>query len=716
MDSIAICHKLITQYMNLLHLNNNSDIIGENTKNTYHEFLNHVLSWNPEWLSDEKYDENFPDVINDITIIPTQQQYKNVEEYQNVMFPMLIHEFWHVLKQDFAELMKQKRNLRMTEIKSSEPSSGVMVTGTKNDQIYSFIVIAETSSKHFPRYGDLTILKGSDTTQSITVFAYVNLLKEHILKTNDETENKDEKKLLTYELLTNISFRNNMISEFSLTTVSFLLQHLSLADTLNFLPQFVLLPSILRPTAYSYSLSTRIEHLDPSFIITKDNLNLMQKKVVMGVLGNIEITQPKICFVQGPPGTGKSKTIVNLVGTILKSLGRRKILLCAPSNKAVDSLLLQLLEAKSTFDENGLTIHIVRIGNEDKIDDSVKEYSLVNQALRQKENRRISLFCIKQEILKQADVIVGTLTSCYTNRSVTSVFGLCPFSRLSIPLCIIDEAAQATELLTLVPLMLGVQQLILVGDPQQLPPLVLSEAAKNHGYGASLFSRAEKIFATEGINPIITLNTQYRMTESISQWPNEYFYKGVLKNSATIHPLGICQYKLFNHQFPQGPDGYTNVEEAELVIEMTKLMKTNSQQINDNISIAIITPYRKQCELISKKLESTKMKENIEVNTVDSFQGSEKDIIIMSCVRSFGLGFTHCPNRLCVSLTRAKHTLIIVGNFNTFLGNKMWKSLINDAKNRGVYINITDKTAKSLLKKNIIADNLKEESSTVSNN
>ncbi|XP_044583292.1 probable helicase MAGATAMA 3 [Cotesia glomerata] len=170
-----------------------------------------------------------------------------------------------------------------------------------------------------------------------------------------------------------------------------------------------------------------------------------------------------------------------------------------------------------------------------------------------------------------------------------------------IPICIIDEAAQATELLTLVPLLLNIDRLILVGDPQQLPPTILSQKAKDYGYDSSLFSRAQYLFENELKNPIVMLDTQYRMIDAISQWPNRYFYNGAIQNGASITPLNICRYKLFNHSYSQEVNGHSNLCEAKLVVKIVRMFtdKIKSSNCDKEISIGVITPYQDQRKLIN---------------------------------------------------------------------------------------------------------------------
>ncbi|XP_008543422.2 uncharacterized protein LOC103568236 [Microplitis demolitor] len=467
---------------------------------------------------------------------------------------------------------------------------------------------------------------------------------------------------------------------------------------------------ILQPKFESYTLFMAIKNIST---VTGDILNLKQSEIMSRVVSTVEYRKtPCIGLIQGPPGTGKSTVIKNIIASTLSRKKTARILVCAPSNKAVDGIVIKLLEIQSQMKALGIPFEIVRIGCIDRIDEKVKCVSLSNlKSIRKnpnlfnKNNRNEN---IEKSILESANIIACTLSSCYTNFHMKSVF-----KSGGLSFCIVDEAAQATELLTLVPLMLNINKLILVGDPQQLPPTVLSQKAKENGYNQSLFARAQKIFESENNiyfdNPVVMLDTQYRMVEAISQWPNRYFYKGAIKNAASVRSSNFHDYRVLNHSYSQSFHGESNENEAELVLKLVRILKNykiiNYEKTNKEISIGIITPYQQQRTLLMRHLPYENNK--IEINTVDSFQGSECDIIIMSCVKSEGIGFVKDPNRLNVSLTRAKHVLILCGNFRTFRRNEMWRDLLNDAESRGLYYNIP-KNNDAQIMKNIILKGTKD--------
>ncbi|XP_034947241.1 regulator of nonsense transcripts 1 homolog [Chelonus insularis] len=590
-------------------------------KNLRDEFFNHVLKWNPDWFRNKKYQKQLPDVVNNIKLTPTKLHYKNVDEYQQVMFPQLIHEYWCTLQKDYEAHFKDKRCEEiLVEIHDKPSLQNLLVV---NHFTRSTCCFSDNKQEcTHPRTGDL-----------VELFINRNKYFAYVTSKIDVSITKN--------------LYQGRFQSATIVSITFLEPSLGMIDGLNCLGTFPLCKSILSPNAEQYRMPSQLK-LQLSDIATKANPNPSQLKVISGIIEAIEQGTPKICLVQGPPGTGKSNTIVNLIASMIKRNENIRFLVCAASNKAVDSLALQLIKIKPTLEGQNIPFLVVRVGNREKIDEGVKGIlleTLADQIRRKNMSFEETNEKNKETILMNSQVITSTLASCYTKSCMRKFFSENSLSEKLV--CIIDEAAQANELLTLIPLLLGVKFLFLVGDHQQLEPVVLSQTAKRYGYNSSLFARAQKIFREEKKNPIAVLDTQYRMEKSISCWPNKYFYQSRLKDAAL----------------------------------------TNSLELFDNLK-----------RDFGFKVEKNK---DIEVNTVDSFQGSERDIIIMSCVRSHELGFTGNPNRLNVSITRAKHTLIMLGNFQAFERNSMWSNLIRNAEQRNVLVHINDDNAESIFEKEI---------------
>ncbi|XP_040384120.1 uncharacterized ATP-dependent helicase C29A10.10c-like [Oryza brachyantha] len=279
------------------------------------------------------------------------------------------------------------------------------------------------------------------------------------------------------------------------------------------------------------------------------------------------------------------------------------------------------------------------------------------------------------------------------------------FSRLShgFDMVVIDEAAQASEVAVLPPLSLGAARCVLVGDPQQLPATVISKAAGTLLYSRSLFER----FQQAGC-PTILLSVQYRMHPQIREFPSRYFYQGRLTDSESVVKLPDEAYYRDTLMAPYifydishgreshrgGSSSFQNVHEAQFVLRLyehlQKFLRANGGK---KASVGIITPYKLQLKCLQREFEevmSTEEGKDIYINTVDAFQGQERDVIIMSCVRAsnHGVGFVADIRRMNVALTRARRSLWVVGNANALMQSEDWASLISDAKARKCFMDL----------------------------
>ncbi|KAK1287351.1 putative helicase MAGATAMA 3 [Acorus calamus] len=288
------------------------------------------------------------------------------------------------------------------------------------------------------------------------------------------------------------------------------------------------------------------------------------------------------------------------------------------------------------------------------------------------------------------------------------------FSRLThgFDMVVIDEAAQASEVAILPPLSLGAARCVLVGDPQQLPATVISKAAGTLLYSRSLFER----FQQAGC-PTMLLSVQYRMHPQIRDFPSRYFYQGRLTDSESVSNLAdeiyykdplLRPYVFYDithgrESHRGGSVSYQNIHEAQFAVKLyEQLQKTlKSAGSNNKVTVGIITPYKLQLKCLQREFEEILNSEegkDIYINTVDAFQGQERDIIIMSCVRAsnHGVGFVADIRRMNVALTRARRALWVVGNANALVQSDDWAALITDAKARSCFTDM-DSIPKELL-------------------
>lgn len=758
------------------------------------EFLLCIFKWNPIWLEEQRYLKTEPPIVSHFELQNMRLYYNSYKEYYNIAMPLLLLETWSTMTKEFEMIEKNKKRVTMmcslieNSTRTSIPLTNLLLTTLKLE----VLVKKEDFNKQvYPIYGDLVYFEYVTNVhgkQSVNrIFAYVTNMYQTIITDfthyNQVLKNyvKNPYAVITYTLLTRPLQHDVPVNRVQrLRTVMYLRANIRMVQALQYLPQSPLLDLILHPKIEAYQLPPMDEKFTRSSLVTRDDLNPKQIEAVYRVTETVLKKEAKLCFIQGPPGTGKSKVIVNLVTQILhgehtnrKSL---RILVCAPSNAAIDEIVLRLLEIRSKLKKKRFNMvrigrleymhsmtkpisvtelakrHLAKLTQEAACSSSIEDVAILEarinslqtelassqnidemkkkdltRKLMETTTRHDLLKCGKSInelnakerakyqriaeniILTGADIIACTLSSCYTNQ-MESIFG---GFKEKISVCIVDEVTQSCEAETLIPLMLGVRTLVLVGDPNQLPATILSQQAKKLGLDQSIFSRVQNVFMSKQNSPIIMLNLQYRMDYSISYWPNKYFYDGKLKNAVEFRArLPFHSYRLLDHNFMQNDDKFSNTVEAEFVANLILAMLTfaNWERINSSISLGILTPYHNQRTLILNKInekissvaDDLKRKINLEVNTVDSFQGQERDIIIMSCVRSRGIGFLSDRQRLCVALTRAKHSLILCGNFNTFLKDQMWNALISDAKSRGVLCRVDANATPNIIKQYII--------------
>ena len=437
-----------------------------------------------------------------------------------------------------------------------------------------------------------------------------------------------------------------------------------------------------------------LDEIDIKFINSK--LNESQRKAVAAILQNDNIT-----IVHGPPGTGKTTTLVEAIEQMI--LVGEKVLVSAPSNTAVDNISKALIRKG---------VKLLRVGNASKADEEIfshtPEGKLAN-AKQQKEIKELKkraeefrrmalkykrsfgkaereqrnlLFkevkSIRAEIRKlqiyneeklyeEAQVIAGTPIGLYDAK----------IKHNSFQTLVIDEAGQCIEPLAwcIFPL---AEKYVLAGDHFQLPPTVLSYEAAEMGLNLSILE--------VGINAVkntFLLNTQYRMRESIAGFSANYFYKGLLLTAPSLTNKNIHVTFIdtagSGYNEVRGSNGISLQNEGELAI-VQKLLETESLDI---LQTAFISPYSGQVAA-AKELLPKQMR----ISTIDSFQGQEKENIILSLVRSNDdgdIGFLRDYRRMNVAITRAKEQLFVIGDSATIGADSFYNAFLSYIEKNGSY-------------------------------
>lgn len=297
------------------------------------------------------------------------------------------------------------------------------------------------------------------------------------------------------------------------------------------------------------------------------------------------------------------------------------------------------------------------------------------------------------DILQHADVICCTLSS--------SGLGSIYEAKVRVDIVIVDEAAQCTEPEILIPLQHGCRKLVLVGDPKQLRPTVLSSVADRAGFGRSLFERLHGAATALGCS--IMLKQQYRMHPQICAFPSKQFYDSKLVAAAAVSKRAPAPWSVHRElsepysfwDVPWGKEergrnekSVYNEAEVQACIHLFAELCRGVPSVNFAGRVAFITPYNRQKDKLRAGLQSAfgnQILSAVDVGTVDGFQGQERDVVIFSCVRAGGnhIGFLADQKRMNVALTRAKYSLFVVGKAKTLECDPVWRNLVANAKTRG---------------------------------
>ena len=433
-----------------------------------------------------------------------------------------------------------------------------------------------------------------------------------------------------------------------------------------------------------------------SISFRNQRLNESQQQAVKAILQNEQIT-----IVHGPPGTGKTTTLIEAIIQLIRN--GEKVLVSAPSNTAVDNI------AKGLVQQN---VKLLRVGNANKADETIfshtpegrlanskqqKEIKQLKQraeefrkmALKYKrsfgkaerEQRQLLFKEVKnirleikklqayneEKLFEEAEVIAGTPIGIYDEG----------IDHLHFPTLVLDEAGQCIEPLAwcIFPL---AEKIVLAGDHWQLPPTVLSFVAARLGFDHSILE-----IAIRDTNNIHLLNTQYRMKQVIAGFSSSYFYNNQLLSPSHLENTGthITFIDTAGSGFNEihGADGVSLQNNGELDI-VKKLLET--EQL-DPSKTAFISPYSGQVtaakEILSKQLR---------ISTIDSFQGQEKENIILSLVRSNDdgdIGFLKDYRRMNVAITRAKEQLFIIGDSATIGSDVFYNAFLTYIEKYGSY-------------------------------
>lgn len=443
-------------------------------------------------------------------------------------------------------------------------------------------------------------------------------------------------------------------------------------------------------------------------------LNAVQQEAV-----NHALAAADVALIHGPPGTGKTTAVVELIRPAVRR--GDKVLACAPSNLAVDNLLERLL----AFGERA-----VRLGHPARVLPELRQHTL-DLLVEEHPDVRLSHRLIKeaQGLFRQADrprrarvdrnarrdtrnearqlladarrleaqaiehILDTADILCVTTTGIDhDILGPRRFD-----LAVIDEASQSTEPGCWIPLLRS-HRVVLAGDHCQLPPTILSDEAASGGFGISLF---ERLMALHGRQIARRLAVQYRMHESIMAFPSAEFYEGQLQADPSVahhslsdlpelagallnfSPVEFVDTAGAGYDEEQEADGESRLNrgEAELVCRRARALLEAGLAASD---LAIIAPYAAQVRWLRQQLAIP----GLEIDSVDGFQGREKEVVLISLVRSNPtgeIGFLGDVRRTNVAMTRARRKLLVVGDSATLAGHPFYHRMLDYFEQSGAY-------------------------------
>ncbi|KXG38085.1 DNA-binding protein SMUBP-2 isoform X3 [Sorghum bicolor] len=448
------------------------------------------------------------------------------------------------------------------------------------------------------------------------------------------------------------------------------------------------------------------------------NLDDSQKEAISKALGSRDVF-----LLHGPPGTGKTTTIIEI---ILQEVKRgSKILACAASNIAVDNIVERLARYRTKLVRLGhparllpqvldsaLDAQVLRADNSSLAGDIRKEMKVLNSKLLKAKDRntkrdiRKELRALAKEerkrqqlavtdVLKNADVVLTTLTGASSKK----------LNGITFDLVVIDEAAQALEVACWIALLKG-PRCILAGDHLQLPPTIQSVEAEKKGMGKTLFERLTEAYGEE-ITSMLTV--QYRMHEHIMSWSSKELYNNKIKAHSSV--AGHMLYDLEEvtrsssteptiilidttgcdmEEVKDEEESTMNEGEAAVSIAHAKLLVESGVNASD---IGIITPYSAQVTCLKMMRNKDAKLKDLEISTVDGFQGREKEAIIISMVRSNSkkeVGFLSDHRRMNVAVTRARRQCCLVCDVETVSNDRFLKRLVEYFEENGEYLSASE--------------------------
>ncbi|XP_015906797.1 uncharacterized protein [Parasteatoda tepidariorum] len=677
-----------------------------------------LIKWNPKWLKEQKERTKPPPLVPDIS--NASLCFENYDTYFSQMQSLIILNAWDSLYENSKHLFPDMSWKSFHCIIKSQVEKHGMV------EIKCEAAVGGNVS-YFPSNGDVILLNTENEERTIEhfLFGFITFHKPVTLK---EVSSASEWHAIPQTWLDSAKFhiftayikkRKTLCSPSLLLANGVCNIQLKL-HAMEYLFKFQFAPlvkSFLQPKKlYLKSDFTPLRRTKESFIQT------MCTEIT-------ENNEPKIFLVQGTVATGKTCVVLELIEKLLYN-SLSKVFVCTPSHSAADEIGLKLVDLVERSTWRGKPVKLVRLGTASKINPKMQHYHLdvlAEKSSRSRKRKELALderiknleHCIeielvrncggklkdltdqltetktqlrqmtefaknwKLKVLEESDVIISTVIDF---REYNTNIPSNPFFQTTA-CCIVDDACQCSEPELLHCLTCGVGNLVLVGDSKQYVTGVSRTSLTSRSH-QSLFDRLYAVYTELPHSPMLILKEQHRMHSEICRFPSYYFYKNKLKSHSEVDE------KL--RLFPLKPYVVMDITpngdvKKKVLFEMARFLTETAP----GATIGVIT---RETDVAIHR-EALSRYDDVEVDSVQGFQGREKDVIIVSVTNNSHLDdFVTNEDSLCTSLTRSRKTLIIYGHISSLKNVKHWNSLLKNAKIRGVYVSVASLGEKDVTK------------------
>lgn len=800
--------------------------------------LTAILQWKVLWLEEQKKFPKPPPISKKEPRM-LKVTYDSYKDYESTFIPLLMHEIWAQIYEEWSKIETEINGGSPMEVDGMTPASSnsgrvripgqvanvcpkqfwIGVADYKSEGLYhcrircQYIIDTNKLATHLKAVGEgdlvcLDLVADSLAMGQVQTAEHYGDIQSRMKPKSDllklfgyvvdvQTERIQQYTTLSECFVARSNYRSHHVINYhviiakrplrlklsqpmKMTGLYYLKPMIRQIESIALLKESALASDILSPKVITCQLSI------PTIVtLESPHYNDAQYKTIIGANEALVRNIPKIQLIQGPPGTGKTHTLIGIIKHFFlkwsnPTIKSPKILICAPSNGAIDEVARRLYKEREFLksSEYKRSLRMVRVGNPDHISESIRCISLEElvetnashkvEAAKKKHTAQIKELedelsrcdteitnlrymqreseipkveskitrLIKQldatkasedtttkresseaakrnmrfELIKNADVILSTLNSC--QRYPLDVMFKGERAEHSFQCVVVDEASQCCEPELLMPLCYRISKMILIGDPMQLPATVISRYAQDFNYGQSLFERFFIHFGKYSpTSPIAMLTNQYRMHPDICSFPSKQFYDNRLVSAKrTTKKHTLAPYLMFDLRHSSESKNNRTSLENEVEADFTRnLLLAILGTAPENSKIGVITPYKAQKRLITNRIDNLTKQRNmtIDVNTCDGFQGQEKDIIILSCVRASesgggSIGFLKSYQRINVALTRAKYCLIILISAKSLSKDPTWKAMIDDASARKCVHFFTKTPSSESLKSTIV--------------